>query len=199
MSRVRNTLWSPAAVRRLRSVIVAAALLPLAACGEDSTTPAAGVETFDLPADQIGYHVDMRLTNRGVLGAVLNSDTVFSFSHSRRHDLRGVSVIFFDENGGEAGRLTSRTGDYDTASGIFIARSDVVLISSGPEGERRLETEELHYHIRDDRLWTEEPFVLYEGDRTTRGTRFSTDAKFTAWEVTGIETQGNLGEEGIRF
>jgi LPS export ABC transporter protein LptC len=182
-----------------RSLLASLTLLLLLGCGRDSTSPSADADAFDLPADQVAYEIEYRMTNRGVFVALLNSDTAYVFEDSRRWDLVGVRVTFYDDQGREAGRLTSARGDYDTASGTFIAREDVVLISEGPEGERLLETEELYYLIRDDRLWTERPFTLREAGRTSRGNSFRTDAKLQRWEVTGIQTGGSVGEGGITF
>jgi LPS export ABC transporter protein LptC len=176
-----------------------ALLLALGACGQQSTTPGA---TFDgdLPPDQIvtaGF--EMRLTNLGVLAALLDSDTAYIYEQARRYEFVGVQASFRDERGSEAGVLTSTTGDYNQGINLFIARGDVVLITQGPNGERRLETDELHYNISEDRIWTERPFTIFEAGRTTTGDAFQTDSNFRTWEVTGVRTQGAPGQGGISF
>lgn len=177
----------------MRTRCLATLLLVLvAACGEESTTPPAGVQTPDLPADQVLFDLSHVMTKDGVRVAVLDADTAYLFEEGRRFDLVGVRLRFFAEDGSEAGVLTSRTGEYDLEEEQFIARGDAVLVTQGAEGERRLETEELYYHVPGDRLWSETPFVMTEGTRVTRGASFHTDGRFGTWEVVGAETEGGL-------
>jgi LPS export ABC transporter protein LptC len=169
-----------------------------AACGQDTTMPSASSDAFDLPADMVTIGFRTTLYVDGVVSAVLISDSAYFHEEDRRYDLIGVDVAFYTEQGAEAGTLTSQTGDYQERDGVFIARGNVVLITEGPDGPRHLETEELHYLLQGDRIWTDSPFTLLEAGRTTRGTSFQTDSKFETWEVTGMQTEGTV-EGGIRF
>lgn len=171
-------------------------LAPLLGCGSQATTPSAAVEATELPADQVIYTLNHVMTKNGVRTAVLNSDTAYLYEDGRRFDLMGVELQFFTETGAESGVLTSTTGEYNLANGLFIARGDVVLITQTPEGSRRLETEQLHYDVTGDRLWSELPFVLVENGRTTRGSSFRSDASFKTWEITGGRTEGGLQTGG---
>lgn len=175
-------------------------VLLLAGCGGDSTSPMPMGDPFEMPADQVLLGMNHRMTRYGVVTAILNSDSAYVYEQSRRFDLMGVDVTFYTEQGAQAGHLTSETGDYNLAAKVFIARGNVVLITAGPEGDRHLETEELHYDIDGDRIWTDSPFTLVEAGRTSRGTQFRTDSKFDRWEVTGLQTQGTVPEDaGTRF
>ena len=49
-------------------------------------------------------------------------------------------------------------------------------------------------HLRPD-----QPFTLTEGEQVSRGQSFRSDSDFRTWEVTGGETEGPLGEQGIAF
>lgn len=181
------------------------ALLPLlgvvlAGCNQQSTTPAAEQAAFDLPADQVAYAVRHNLTQDGIRRAVLNSDTAYAFEDTREFDLIGVAVTFYDEAGRVAGTLTSRTGEYNLAEGLFVARDSVVLVSQGPQGERVLASPELFFDVRSDRLWSDLPFTLEENGRTSRGQTFRSDSRFETWEVTGIQTTGTVDDdEGLTF
>jgi LPS export ABC transporter protein LptC len=169
----------------------------LAGCGSDATTPAAAGDLAQLPADQVIYGLRHVMTKDGVRTAVLEADTAYLYEEGRRFDLMGVQLQFFEENGAESGNLVSETGEYNLSNGMFIARSNVVLITSPAAGGRRLETEELHYDVRNDQLWSDTAFTLVEQGRTTRGTRFRSDARFQRWDVTGARTEG--GPQGISF
>lgn len=172
-------------------------LLALAACGQDATTPAATAAALQLPADQVVYDVKHVMTTDGVRRALLRGDSAYLREQGQRFDLSGVELEFFDELGKPSGNLTSRTGEYSPASGDFIARGDVVLITNGPNGPRRLETEELHYEPRADQLWSPVPFVMKEGGQTSRGQSFRSDTRFRNFNIQGA--QGSIPSAEIRF
>ena len=179
-------------------------LLPasLAACTQQSTTPAADETAFILPADNVMHGVTHRLTQDGIRRATLSSDSAYTYEHERRFDLMGVRVTFYNDTGALAGTVTSRSGEYDQESGVFVARDSVVLVSETPEGgERRLTTDELYYDVRSDELWSDHAFVLVENGRTSRGTSFRSDSKLETWSVTGAQTSGTVddAEGGITF
>lgn len=170
------------------------------ACGQESTMPSAADESLYLQADNISFFVTSHMTSAGVRTATLEADTAFTFESARRWDFIDVKVVFYNELGAEGGTLTSRTADLNVADNLFIARENVVLITPGSNGERRLETEELHYDLAGKIIWTDSPFALHEDGRVSRGTRFRTDDKFETWEVTGLETEGPApGEGGLTF
>lgn len=178
---------------RLLALIAA---LGVAACDSSSTTPSAVVSTAELPADDVIYGVSHVMTRSGIRSAVLDGDTAYLHENGQRLDLKGVKLKFFAENGRETGTLTSKTGEYNVRDGVFVARGNVVLDTQGPEGTRHLETEELHYTVNSDQLWSDVPFVLQENGRTTRGSSFRSDAKFQKWSVEGASTSGGLPQAG---
>ena len=173
----------------------------LAACGNESTTPAPVTDVSELPADNIIEGLRHVMTKDGVRTGILNGDTAYMYEVGRRLDLRGVELEFFNESGARSGTLTSESGEYEISTGAFVARGDVVLVTDTPEGRRRLETEELHYDVQGDRLWSDVDFVLNQDGRVTRGTSFTSDARFQTWTVQGARTEGGLPETGtgIRF
>jgi LPS export ABC transporter protein LptC len=177
-----------------RALLLVAALL--VGCNQQSTSPAVSEDEFNLPADQVFLGMTHRMLRDGVVAAVLTADTAFAFEQSRHLDLMGVAVDFRNETGANAGNLTSATAFYDIGSRLFVARGDVVLITQGPEGPRRLETIELYYDLDADQLWSDHTFTLTEAGRTSRGTSFRTDSQFSHWEITGIQTQGRVSTDG---
>lgn len=172
-----------------------------AGCEQGSTTPPASAEAAKLPADQVVYGLEHHMTRNGVRTATLAGDTAYLHDNGDRFEITGVHVKFFAENGRETGDLTSKEGEYEVSEGLFIAKGDVVLITQGPTGPRRLETEELHYRVQGDELWSDEPFVMHQGGRTTRGTSFRSDAGFQSFSITEAKTEGGLPEPegGVSF
>ncbi len=162
----------------------------LAGCGSEAGTPSAPAEAFMLPADNVFFEIREVMLSNGVIAAVLTADSALVWDGERRVDLIGVDVQFHDERGAPAGTLTSRTGEFDGVT--FIGRGSVVLVTEGPQGTRTLESEQLTFELRDDVIWTESPFLLTEGGRTSRGTSFRTDSRFSTWEVRGLESTGTV-------
>lgn len=180
-------------------------LIPLVAllaggCSEESTTPSATTEEFDLPADQVAWDISQNLTTDGIRTATLVADTALIYERERRMDLMGVNVVFYNEAGGEAGHLTSDKGDYNMETRAFVARGNVVLRTQTPAGDRLLETEELNYETQVDSLYTTRPFKMTENGRVSSGTSFNTNSKFTTWRVTGVQTETPVeGDAGLSF
>ena len=175
-----------------RSILLAlfAASL-LGACTDDATTPSASAKTEKLPTDDVIYGLHQVMTKDGVRTGVLDSDTAFMRESHETADLRQVHITFYSDLGAESGVLTSDTGEYSVATGAFIARGNAVLITKGAD-PRRIESDELHYDVRADRLWTDKPFVMHQGSQTTRGQNFHSDSKFQSFSVTGASTTGGL-------
>jgi LPS export ABC transporter protein LptC len=186
-------------ITRLVCLCVTAVLV--SACGNQSTTPAAVAGAADLVADNVFYGVTHRMTNNGIRTGELRGDTAYLFEADRRMDLHGVNLTFFDEAGRQTGTLTSQTGEYRMDTGSFIARGNVVLVTQEPEGTRRVETEELHYDVGGDQLWSDVDFVMTRGAQVTRGSSFRSDARFETWSVTNARTEGGApqGSGGVSF
>lgn len=180
---------------------VCIAVAAAAGCEQRSTTPPATADVTRLPADQVIYGTEHVMTRNGVRTALLEGDSAYLQDNNNRFEIHGVHLKFFAENGRETGDLTSHEGEYEVGEGLFVAKGDVVLVTQGPSGPRRLETEELHYRVQGDELWSDEPFVMHEGGRTTRGTSFRSDAKFQSFSITEAKTEGGLPEPegGVSF
>jgi LPS export ABC transporter protein LptC len=184
-----------------RILATVALLAVLAGCGRESTTPGAIADAADLPADNVIHGLTHRVTRDGVRTALLQGDTAYLYESDRRFDIEGVNLTFFHESGQESGTLTSSTGEYRMGTGAFIARGNVVLITRGEQGTRRVETEELHYDVQGDQIWSDVDFVMREGGRTTRGTSFRSDTRFESWTIDEARTEGGVAapDRGVSF
>ena len=183
-----------------RFLLLCTALLTVAACADQATTPSAGAEAFDIRSANVIIGGNMRMLRDGILTAHMIADSAYVYEDGRPWDLVTVKATFYTEQGVEAGTLTSETGEYDMTEGVFVAHGDVVLTTVSPGSGRRLETEVLHFNVQQDELWTDSPFTVQEEGRITTGTSFRSDSKFRTWHVTGATTQGAVsGDGGIRF
>jgi LPS export ABC transporter protein LptC len=166
-----------------RSTWMIAALA--AACSSPQEPAAVAGDFEELPADQIMTDVVFRPTNGGIATALLHADTVYMYQDSSRYDLVGVDLEMYDETGALSGTLTSKTGEYSTINQAMVGRGDVVLITQdAQDGERRIETEELHYDPSMRRIWSDVPTVMYTAQGPIRGSSFSADDGFNNVTVT---------------
>lgn len=174
--------------------------LLLAGCREEATMPTRKDTLAELNVDQVLYGTLHVITRKGVRKANLHADTAYFKDVDSRVDLRGMRLEFFNEQtGAVSGTLSSRTGEYDMRTGAMTARGKAVLKLEGAEGERTIESDELHYNVQDDRIWSSKPTVMREGGRTVRGTSFESDTKFQNVTVQNPRSSGVQTGEGIRF
>jgi LPS export ABC transporter protein LptC len=186
---------------RIQQLFTVVLVALLAGCGSESTTPGAIANIGELPADNVIHDLTHRMSRDGIRSAELQSDTAYYFDAERRFDLQAVNLVFYHETGQQSGTLNSLTGEYRVGTGAFIARGSVVLITQGDQGPRRVETEELHYDVAGDQIWSDVPFVMTEAGRTTRGSSFSTDTRFERWTIEAARTEGGAAQPtgGITF
>lgn len=164
----------------------------VAACGGSPQEPAVTGDFVPLPSD-VMTDVVFRPTTDGVQTALLRSDTVYMRRDSSRYDLVGVDLEMFDSSGKLSATLTSKTGEYSTVGQAMVARGNVVLITV--DGNRRIETEELHYDPNTRRIWSDVPTVMREEGNVYRGNAFTADDGFRNVNIPGY--RGAL--PGVRF
>jgi LPS export ABC transporter protein LptC len=178
---------------RMRNVCAGLALAAAtAACGGPEAGPM-GVGYMPLPADQVMWDVRQSMNTDGIRAALLLSDTVYVFNDSSKMHLRGVNLTVYDEQGEVRTTVTSSAGELHTVTEVMVARGNVVVITDG--GQRRIETEELHYDPGRRQVWSDVPFVMREGTRVSSGAAFRADDEFRNFEVT--EARGTI--PGLRF
>ena len=154
------------------ALAAAGAAASAAACTDVQPPPVATEGATVDSADQVLYGVRAALVGGGVRRGELFADTVFMFDQSTRMELRGVRANFFTQAGAADGTLTSRTGTYNTRSGIMQARGDVVVQS---QDGRRLQSPELRFLVNQNEIRSDSSFVLTRpGDRLT-GVGFVSD------------------------
>ncbi|MBB4638678.1 LPS export ABC transporter periplasmic protein LptC [Longimicrobium terrae] len=178
-------------IRTIRFVTCVLALIPvLAACGPDG--PAApAVPAADVDGTQRTYGLNLKLSDAGILKADLFGDTAYQRPNTRVTELRGVKLTFYDKEGKNPGKLTSKTGEYDESTQVMIARGNVVLVTRNPKGETRtIRSEELHYDQRGDRVWSERETIVEEAGRVFTSQGFNSDTRFTNVQGRGGKASG---------
>lgn len=122
------------------------------------------------------------LTSNGVREGRIQADTAYTYSDSVKVDLRGMTAVFFAEDGTNRATVTGREGEWDQESGRMIARGDVVLVVH-TDGSS-IESAEINYDPSIDRVWSDSATVRTLADGTvTRGSAFESDIAFENVDV----------------
>jgi LPS export ABC transporter protein LptC len=175
-----------------------APLVMLAAC----TTPRPAVPfAGPVNTDQVTVNMTLRMTEAGMLKALLRADTAITPAGQSRSQLKHVRLEFQTAGGGK-GTLTSKTGEYDPESDLMIARGGVVLVVPGENGQgtRTIRTEELNWNQSQDRVWSRLQTRVEEPTRTVITQSFTSDSRFTNIQGVGLTSENvKVGEGGMTF
>ncbi len=148
----------------------------LSACAQPPTTPVASSDLQGIKADVVFYGMESYLTSQGIRQGRVQADTAYMFNDSSAIEVRGMHVVFYDDEGREKATVTSNRGELDRKSDRMIARGNVVLVVAA-DG-RKIESAELHYDPDLNRIWSDSATVMHNGSQVTRGTAFQSDLEF---------------------
>lgn len=163
--------------------------LAVAACQDEPSRPVASEDLQEVDANVL-FNVVHHMTNEGVREARVVADTAYAWQDSTSMALRQLELTVYNETGGERAVVTALRGLLDRSSNRMVARGDVVLLIR--DGNRRVESPELHYDPNQDRIWSDSATVYYAGDRIVEGTGFTSDAEFQDIRVENGRTRGGV-------
>lgn len=149
------------------------------ACQGDAIEPPSGVtpEMENLESN-VFYGMVAFMSSNGVREGRIQADTAYAFPDSSMVRLRGMTAIFFDENGNERATVTGREGEWDQETDRMSAYGDVVLLVHS-DGSK-IESPELQYDPDQDRVWSDSATVQTSADGSVlSGTAFESDIEFT--------------------
>lgn len=179
--------------RALLGVVLLAGVSLLGGCQDELQGPVASQDLVEIEADYVVHDMEQYITTDGVREAKVLADTALVYKDSSKVHLRVVHLTVFDERGREIAVVTSRSGVLDTETQHMVARGGAVLTVH--EGNRVVESEELQYDPRRERIWSDSASVYREGDTVLRGTAFESDLQFTNVRVENARGSGEV----IRF
>ncbi len=159
-----------------------AVVVVLAGCSGGAQEPTAGEGYRALAADQVMEGVHHYFTADGVRRGELTADSAYMYDDSARADLRGVHLKMFDTQGRETATLTSRSGVVNNRTQAMVARGGVVLVTT--EGNKRIETEELHYDPNTHRIWSTVASTLQQNGTRVTGDGFTADDQMHNLQMT---------------
>lgn len=161
-----------------------------AACQGDAIEPPSGVTPeMESLASNVFFGMVAFMSANGVREGRIQADTAYAFPDSAMVRLRGMTAVFFDENGTERATVTGREGEWDQETDRMSAYGDVVLLVH-TDGSK-IESQELQYDPDNDRVWSDSATVQTLADGTvTSGTAFESDIEFTNIRIANVRGGG---------
>jgi LPS export ABC transporter protein LptC len=187
MKRTIGRRWAP-------TLILAAAAV---GCGEEATTATAAPELLEMGADVVQTGMVTLITREGVREGEIFADTAYLYQDSSVAILTNPVLTLYTETGALRARVESEWGKLYENTQEMVARGNVVLTIQ--EGNKEVETAELHYDPNGDRIWSDSLTVLREEGVVSTGLGFESDLEFRNTRVGpgSIRRTGSGG--GIRF
>ena len=150
-------------------------------CTQEDTTPIAAPELLESGADHVMFGLVQQVSVNGIREGRVEADTAFAYPDSSLYSLRNPILVLYNEQGAERARVIAKRGRFNYATKEMVARGDVVLTI--PEGNKRVETEELNYDPNGDRIWSDSLTVMREQGTVSEGMGFSSDLDFRRLQV----------------
>lgn len=190
---------APGLPRMGKSWLAVTALVLLAgACSDEVQTPVASPPLLETGADMVIQGLRHIITLNGVKEGELYADSAFFYRDSSIYHLRTPELILFTEGSGvQRARVTAERGRFNPNTREMLAQGGVILVIT--EGNKRVESEELHYDPNGDRIWSDSMTAMVEPGRVTEGMGFDSDLNFRRTVVgpgSIRNTGGNSSGEG---
>lgn len=166
-------------MKKLVALLLVSVTIPLilSACGGPEDTPVASSDVMGMDADLVTVGMVSFLTTAGVREGRVEADTAYAYYDSATVRLKGMRLVFFNEDGTERATVTADGGELEENTDRMVARGNVVLIVHA-DGQK-IETAELNYDPNHDRIWSDSATVrTMANGQVTRGTAFQSDLDF---------------------
>lgn len=184
-ARTRKSILLPGRWQRAAVAALLALVAGTGGCEPAVDAPRADEGLVSITADAVLFDMEDYLTEDGVRSGVIRADTAYVYNDSSQIRMWGVEMTLFHDDGRERAHVTSERGILHQATERMEARGNVVLVMDG--GVQRVESPELYYDPRANRIWSDSNSVLTrENGRVTRGTCFRSDLEFRDFTVCDI-------------
>ncbi len=159
----------------LAVALLAGALGVLAGCEQQSGSPPASPEV----PDQVVRQFTLTETVNGLLRWKLTAEAASTYRGLGVIRATGVAIEFYDQAGRPYSHLTAREGEIRTATNDMSARGDVVVTT---ETGTRIETPELRFLNREQRIVSDDRVTVRRGGDVLTGVGFQSDPSLEHFE-----------------
>lgn len=179
--------------RKVLCAQVLALGLLIAACTDSAPRMIVDPYLEAMEADYIIFGLTHYGSRRGIRESIVEADTALVLQESSVLLLRGNVVLtaYDEEFGTEKAVVTSDRGRLDMMTNELFAEGNAVLLIRA-DG-RRIESSELRYMPDEDRIQSDSPTVMYDGDVVVEGAGFSSDLNFERVTIRNARTRGGAG------
>jgi LPS export ABC transporter protein LptC len=172
------------------TALVGAASCASIACGADKGTTPLAKATVPDSAEQVYFGIRHSMVESGVNRGQLQADSALVFDRNNRYEMRGNLVVtIFDSVGALSATITANQATYNVPMGNVEARGNVVVVTT--DG-KRLDTPQLFYDQRSNRIRSDSAFVFVEPNQRITGSSFITDPKL-AFHICNLCTYTGSG------
>lgn len=179
--------------RKERIPAIAFVLFVLIGCGSPSPVPPK--EKFSKGAPEQTFRgVSLRESSGGKVEWDLRATHAVQGSANGPTALDSIEVFFYQGGPVVQSTLTADSGTVDVEKGILVATGNVVV--NTPEGNR-LETEELHWDRKQDRVYSDVFVRLTRAKDVLTGVGFRSDPNLRSYEILK-DVRATVRDESLR-
>jgi LPS export ABC transporter protein LptC len=183
-------------LRKSAIVALAALLLPLGACEEETAMSMVDENLRRVEAEGILYGVKSYLRTNGIRSGVVFADSAYQFPDSSQTRLYAMEMTLYHDDGRDRARIEADSAVLHQRTEELTAWGHVVaqVLDQG----MTIESSELQYDPSASQIWSDSATTITQDDgSTTRGTSFRSDLMFQNWELQNpvgvIPTEGGVG------
>ncbi len=157
----------------------------LGACGREINTPIANEEIQAIEADFVQYGMLSYITASGMREGRVEADTAFIYEDDGIAILRQMTIVFYDEYGGERATVSGLEGEWTRETNRMVARGDVELLIHSDSSV--IQSPEIFYDQELDRVWSDSTTIrTLRNGSVFSGTAFESDMTFEQFRIQGM-------------
>jgi LPS export ABC transporter protein LptC len=165
-------------------------------CKNDIETINALTSDLNLP-DQSAFNFETTYTDSGLLVGKIIAPEMNHFNNKEEPYFefpRGMKVIFYDEQGISESSIVANYAIFYENTDIWEARGQV--IADNPRKGEKLETEQMFWNQREERIYTDKFTKLTNSDGVFYGENgFESRQDLTKWKLIGSKGTVNFRED----
>ena len=176
----------------MRKVLLIFLILTFA-CSDDKIKPSIdNSDEYDEIPTQESWNSKILFTEDGNLKAVLYADHLTRFSEKEESYLDQVRIDFFDGDGLNTSKLTSKKGRVDDATKNMFAIDSVVAVS---DSGVTLLTDELMWNNKTQKITTDKFVTIISTDEKIQGYGFESDQSLSNYVIYKVTYITDLKDE----
>jgi LPS export ABC transporter protein LptC len=176
--------------------LVTLILLIQFSCKNDIETINALTSDLNLP-DQSAFNFETTYTDSGLMVGKIIAPEMNHYNNKEEPYFEfpaGMKVIFYDESGNSESTIEANYAIYHENTDIWDARGQV--IADNPRKGEKLETEQMFWNQREERIYTDKFTKLTNSDGVFYGENgFESRQDLTKWRLIGSKGTVNFRED----